>query len=120
MVACVSELSGIRACAKDIAIDIGVFVYADASTALGIIKRRGVGKLRHIRTQCLGLQEAHATARMHLEKIGGSRNPSNLLMKHLPEVLMDRHMKYMNVHFWGTRTKYQRDRAHTHAHSRPD
>ena len=97
MVACSSELLGIQACAKDLGIDIGVSVCADASAAQGIIKRRGVGKLRHIRTQSLWLQEAHATKRIHFEKIDGSRNPSDLLTKHLPEVLVDRHMKYIGA-----------------------
>ena len=97
MVACSAELLGIQACAKDLGIPFGVSVYADASAALGIIKRRGVGKLRHIRTQSLWLQEAHATKRIHFEKIDGSRNPSDLLTKHLAEILMDRHMRVIGA-----------------------
>ena len=86
-----------QACAKDMGILIGASVYADASAALGIIKRRGIGKLRHIRTQSLWLQEAHATKRLSFEKIDGSRNPSDLLTKHLSEILMDRHMKVIGA-----------------------
>ena len=71
---------------------MGGSVYADASAALGIIQRRGIGKMRHIQTQCLWLQEAHATKRLRFEKIDGSRNPSDLLTKHFSEILMDRHM----------------------------
>ena len=97
MVACSCELLGIQSCAKDLGITLGASVYADASAALGIIKRRGIGKLRHIQTQCLWLQEAHATKRLHFEKIDGSRNPSDLLTKHLSEVLMDRHMKVIGA-----------------------
>lgn len=75
----------------------GVSVYADASAALGIVQRRGVGKLRHIRTQSLWLQEAIATKRIHFEKVDGSRNPADLLTKHLAEILMDRHMKVIGA-----------------------
>ena len=82
MVACSSELLGIQACHKDVGIDLEVSVYADASSALGIIRSRGVGKLRYIRTQSLCSQEAHTTKRIHSEKIDGSRNPSDLLTKH--------------------------------------
>ena len=53
--------------------------------------------MRHIQTQCLWLQEAHATKRLHFEKIDGSRNPSDLLTKHLSEILMDRHMKVIGA-----------------------
>ena len=97
MVACSTELLGLQACARDLGISLGVSVYADASAALGIIKRRGIGKMRHIQTQSLWLQEAHATKRIHFEKIDGSRNPADLLTKHLAEVLMDRHMKVIGA-----------------------
>ena len=97
MVACSAELLGIQACAKDLGMVSGVSVYADASAAVGIVQRRGVGKLRHIRTQSLWLQEAHATKRIHFEKVDGSRNLADLLTKHLAEILMDRHMKVIGA-----------------------
>ena len=97
MVACSCELLGIQSCARDLGNVVGAAVYADAIAALGIIKRRGIGKLRHIRTQSLWLQEAHATKRSHFEKIDGSRSPSDLLTKHLSEMLMDRHMKVIGA-----------------------
>ena len=71
-------------------------VYADASAALGIVKRRGIGKVRHIRTQSLWLQEAHAEKRLAFEKIDGSRNPADLLTKYLSEVLLDRHLQFLS------------------------
>ena len=73
-------------------------VYADASAALGIVQRRGIGKVRHIRTQSLWLQEAHATKRLAYEKIDGSRNPSDLMTKHLTDTLQQRHLNYMSTH----------------------
>ena len=88
MVSCSCDLLGLQSCAKDLGMVICAAVYADASAALGIIKRRGIGKLRHIRTQSLWLQEAHATKRLHFEKIDGLCNPSDLLTKHLSEVLV--------------------------------
>ena len=86
MVACSSELLGIQVCARDLGIVVGAAVYADSRAALGFIKRRGIGKLRHIRTQSVWIQEAHATKRLHFEKIDGSRNRSDLLTEHLSEI----------------------------------
>ena len=82
MVACSAELLGLQACARDLGLDYKLAVYADASAALGIVKRRGIGKVRHIRTQSLWLQEAHAEKRLAFEKIDGSRNPADLLTKY--------------------------------------
>ena len=47
MVACSCELLGIQSCARDLGIVVGAAVYADASAALGIIKRCGIGKLTY-------------------------------------------------------------------------
>ena len=97
MVACSAELLGIQSCARDLGMEFAAAVYTDASAALGIVQRRGVGKVRHIRTQCLWLQEAHATRRVKFEKIDGSRNPSDLFTKHLSEMLIDRHLKTLGA-----------------------
>ena len=74
MTACSSELLGMQACAQDLGISMSVAIYSDASAALGIVQRRGIGRVRHIRTQSLWLQEAHAQRRIAFEKVDGSRN----------------------------------------------
>ena len=95
MVACSAEVLGIQACAADMGLEYTASIYADASAALGIVQRRGVGKVRHIRTQSLWLQEAHATKRLGFEKIDGSRNPADLMTKHLSDTLQQRHPEPM-------------------------
>ena len=97
MVACSAEVLGIQACAKDMGLGYTASIYADASAALGIVQRRGVGKVRHIRTQSLWLQEAHATKRLGFEKIDGSRNPADLMTKHLSDTLQQRHLDQMSA-----------------------
>ena len=97
MVACSAEVLGIQSCALDLGLDYAGVIYADASAALGIIMRRGIGKVRHIRTQSLWLQEAHATKRLGFEKIDGSRNPSDLMTKHLTDTLQQRHLDYIRA-----------------------
>ena len=99
MVACSCELLGIQSCARDLGIPLGASVYADASAALGIIQRRGIGKMRHIQTQCLWLQEAHATKRIGFEKIDGSKNPSDLMTKHLTPERIEYLMGLMGYKF---------------------
>ena len=97
MVACSAEVLGIQACAVDMGLEYSASIYADASAALGIVQRRGVGKVRHIRTQSLWLQEAHATKRLGFEKIDGSRNPADLMTKHLSDTLQQRHLDQMSA-----------------------
>ena len=51
MACCSAELLGMMRCALDLGLSYKGAVYTDALSALGIGKRRGVGKVRHIRTQ---------------------------------------------------------------------
>ena len=50
MTACSCELLGMQACADDFGIKFNVAIYADASAALGIVQRGGIGRVRHVKT----------------------------------------------------------------------
>ena len=47
---------GMLAMARDLGLDLCGRISNDASAALGIIQRQGLGKLRHIATQFLWIQ----------------------------------------------------------------
>ena len=79
--------------AKDFGQERTTEVYADASTALGIVLRKGLGKVRHIDTNTLWVQQAACSARIEYLKIAGTLNPADLLTKHLAEALKDQHRK---------------------------
>ena len=49
MVKCTAELIGIKSMMHDWGRDKSGVLYADSTAALGIAKRRGAGKLRHIK-----------------------------------------------------------------------
>ena len=80
--------------------DFGVAVRAslvlDASAALGILQRRGVGKLRHLDVGALWLQEKAFQKKVTLQKIHGEKNPADLGTKHLAEEVIFRHLHAMN------------------------
>eukprot|EP00973_Karenia_brevis_P002461 333115-Karenia_brevis.AAC.1 len=46
-------------------------VMADASAALGIISRKGLGKVRHLDTSLLWIQEVKATRDVEFKKVDG-------------------------------------------------
>ena len=60
-----------------------VQVALDSSTAKSIASRSGVGKVRHLDTKALWVQEAVRTGRLSLHKVRGDANPANLLTKPL-------------------------------------
>ena len=57
-------------------------VWPGSSAALGICSRQGLGKLRHLDTHTLWVQQAVRSGRLQLKKVPGESNPADLLTKH--------------------------------------
>ena len=67
----------------DLGVPLDVRVWTDSSAAMGICSRQGLGKLRHIDTQTLWIQEKVRTKQIELKKVLGELNPADLRTKHL-------------------------------------
>ncbi len=67
----------------DLGQDMPIIAWADVSAAIGICTRYGFGKLRHIDTHLLWIQQAVRSGRVDLRKILGEKNPADLFTKHL-------------------------------------
>ena len=71
---------------------------------MGICGRRGLGKLRHIDTQCLWIQQTVRRIETELRKILGEMNPADLFTKHLPgEEKVKSLVKLLSCEFRGGR-----------------
>ena len=55
----------------------------DSSAAKGIATRRGVGKVKHLETRTLWVQDQVDRGRLQIRKIDGRINPADLLTKYL-------------------------------------
>ena len=99
MVAASAETLGIASLLRDMGVDAIGEVYADSSAALGIAQRQGMGYVRHIRTQALWVHEVRATGRLSYKKVLGTRNPSDILTKHVASTLLDTHLMTIGVEF---------------------
>ena len=71
----------------------------DASAAIGILTRRGLGKMRHVQVQDLWCQEVNATGRAHFRKVDGKWNPADLMTEALDEKTVLRHTWLMRMQF---------------------
>ena len=68
----------------DLGLQLPVRVWTDSSAALGIASRSGLGKLRHLETHTLWVQEKVRTGAIEVRKVWGEVNPADLFTKHLP------------------------------------
>ena len=69
---------------EDLNIKLPVRAWTDSSAALGIASRSGLGKLRHLETHTLWLQEKVRTGAIQVKKVHEKVNPADIFTKHLP------------------------------------
>ena len=79
----VAQALGLMALAPDFGIQLEARAHTDASATLGIINRKGLGRLRHMNVQYLWLQEKVKKGELRVSKIVGYSNPADLMTKHL-------------------------------------
>ena len=86
-----SEGIGARSLLRDVGRDAAVRVRADASAAIGMARRAGVGRVRHLDTRILWIQDRVRTGDVALGKVAGLENPADLFTKYLPIEAASRH-----------------------------
>ena len=73
---------GFQSLLRDLGQDAPVRVWTDSEAAIGISSRQGLGKLRHLDTHTIWIQQAVRAGRVDLRKVLGGENPADLLTKH--------------------------------------
>ena len=74
---------GVREILADLGINRQIVIKTDASAAKGITNRVGLGKLRHLETNLLWIQERVASSEIIVEKVPGVTNIADALTKHV-------------------------------------
>ena len=70
-------------------------VYTDASAAIGITQRQGIGKTRHIDVGLLWIQQNTKNGEVDVNKVEGVLNPADMFTKAVPAEVTWRHMGAM-------------------------
>ena len=68
---------------SDLGEECSLRIFLDSSAAIGICRRTGVGKIRHLDTRLLWIQELVRDGRLDVSKVPGVENPADLMTKHL-------------------------------------
>ena len=98
-----SQALGLKSMAEDFGDEVAGAIWSDATAAIAIAQRGGLGKLRHIQTQHLWMQERVANKEVSISKVLGTENPADLLTKHLPRETMAKHIEFSGLIIKGCR-----------------
>ena len=84
--------------------DFGVYwparIYTDSSASIGMCTRQGIGKVRHMDTQVMWIQQRIRNNDLDLYKILGEKNPADLMTKaEIPKDRMEKLLEKMGCSF---------------------
>ena len=96
--ACAFGLS-VQALYNDWGLKMDLVVASDSSAARGTASRRGLGKLRHVQTRYLWIQERVAKNELKIVAVGTKQNVSDLCTKPVNKETCEKHMKSLNQVF---------------------
>ena len=97
MVKATSEGLGLLPMLRDWGQEMSLTILADSTAALGIAKRRGAGKLRHVKIGMLWLQELKDENAIEFEKVDGVNNPADLMTKLNHAHLLEEHCRRLGL-----------------------
>ena len=84
---------GLRSLLKDWGVTRDIVMHTDASAAIGIAMRRGVGKVRHIEVHQLWLQDRIGRGDIRVIRVEGNENPADALTKHVEGYKLEKHAR---------------------------
>ena len=88
---------GFQSVAKDLGFQLHINLWSDATAAIGICRRRGLGKVRHLSCADLWIQERLRTGDMTLSKIAGTVNPADCLTKFVDKQTLQKMIPLMGL-----------------------
>ena len=93
----IAEALGFQSLAKDLGWHYRIVVHSDATAAIGIARRRGLGKVRHLDVTDLWVQEKIRSKAVELRKVAGASNPADILTKYVERPTLEAALKFMNL-----------------------
>ena len=85
----------LKAMLADWGITVTLDVLSDSSAARGFSNRQGLGKMRHVQTRFLWVQERVRDGHLRVLPIRGKNNPADIFTKAVAGTLREKHIKRM-------------------------
>ena len=92
-----SEALGLQSVAEDLGVKLRIALCTDSSAAVGICRRAGIGRVRHLAAGQLWIQELVRDEVLDLYKVKGELNPADLLTKPLGRAVLDGHLERLRL-----------------------
>ena len=92
-----SQCIGLKSIATDLGLQRTILVKTDATAAIGMSRRLGIGKVRHLDTSLLWIQQKVRSGECPLEKVLGAENPADIMTKHVLGPTLREHLPRLGL-----------------------
>ena len=106
-----SEGMGMVAIMEEFGVHVDLVIKSDAVAAIGIVKRQGLGRVRHLAVGDLWVQQKAKNKEAYYQKLPGERNTADMMTKAVEKELVDRHMQAMGL--WYRDGRHEETPAYT-------
>ena len=83
---------GLQSVARDLGFEWHLKIHSDATAAIGICNRKGLGRIRHLAVADLWVQDKVKAGDFKLVKILGTENPADMFTKFISREDMEKHL----------------------------
>ena len=84
-----AQAIGLQSIARDLGMTWRIDMYTDATAAIGIARRRGMSKIRHLDVTDLWIQENFNSKLAYLHKVLGTENPADIFTKYTDRSILN-------------------------------
>ena len=92
-----AQALGLQSLLLDLGWSLRIRIHSDATAAIGICRRKGIGKIRHLATTDLWIQDKVRSKTLELCKVLGSENPADVMTKYVPRQTMEQALSQMGL-----------------------
>ena len=92
-----TEGLGLASVLADFGWKVSLKLCADATAAIGMVKREGLGRVRHLAVSDLWIQQRIRSKEIEIGKVPGTDNPSDMLTKGLDSLSIKRHLGILRM-----------------------
>ena len=89
----------------DVGIECTISIGVDAAAAIGVVRRRGVGRVRPFDVRYLWIQERISSGEFRIYKVLGTNSPENVMTKFLGSDQMCEGLARMGIWFMDGRAR---------------
>ena len=93
-----AQALGLQSLLRDIGWELKIQVWSDATAAIGIARRKGLGEIRHLDCTDLWVQDKIRSKQILLQKVLGAENPADVLTKYVDRKTLDMALRKMRLH----------------------